>query len=259
MKPDYPYALPYDRCRELMAQDFARLLKLTTTADPSTRVPACPEWDIEQLARHTALVYLQKAETIRTGVKPQGHWIPEDVRQLGPARMLETCYRRLTSEFDSHQPSDPAESWVAEDQTVGFWIRRLTHETAIHRYDMEAALADPQPIDPELAVDGIDEILTVMFERGRAARGTDAAPEGTTGDLVLESGGHTWFVRLLPTDVEISRESPTNGAGAASTIISGEPHDLLLWLWGRGPLPAPNNDDDGGAAAELRRRLAAST
>lgn len=257
MKPDYPYALPYDRYRELMAQDFARLLKLAQTADPATRVPACPEWDIEQLARHTALVYLQKAETIRTGVKPQGHWIPEDIRQLGPARMLETCYARLTGEFDSHQPSDPAESWVAEDQTVGFWIRRLTHETAIHRYDIEAALDDPQPIDTELAVDGIDEVLTVMFERGRAARGPDAAPEGTTGNLVLQSGGHAWSVRLLPTDVEISREASPEARSEASTIISGEPHDLLLWLWGRGPVPAPN--DDGGAAAELRRRLAAST
>ena len=80
MKPDYPYALTYQSYREHMAADFARLHELTTTAVTDGRsaqqVPACPEWDIGKLARHTALVYLQKAETIRTGVKPQGDGCP---------------------------------------------------------------------------------------------------------------------------------------------------------------------------------------
>ncbi|MFP5316600.1 MAG: maleylpyruvate isomerase family mycothiol-dependent enzyme [Actinomycetes bacterium] len=257
MKPNYPYALRYDRYRELMAEDFERLLEVTASAESrgqlGTQIPACPEWDIEQLARHTALVYLQKAETVRTGSKPQGRWIPEEILQLGPADILSTCYQQLTSQFDSHEPSDPAESWVAGDQTVGFWIRRLTHETAVHRYDAEAALGDPQPIDTELAVDGIDEVLTVMFDRGRAAQGADAVPAGVTGSLVLESGGKTWSVRLLPTDVDISRD-----AGVSSdTVITGTPNDLLLWLWGRGPLPP--GSDEGGIPAELRRRLAATT
>lgn len=257
MKPDYPYALTYDRYRELMERDFSRLLELTMSAESAgkvgARVPACPEWDIAQLARHTALVYLQKAETVRTGSKPQGRWVPDEILQLGPVDILKTCYERLTSEFDSHSPSDAAESWVKEDQTVGFWIRRLTHETAIHRYDLEAALGDPQPVETELAIDGIDEVLTVMFERGRSTQGADEVPEGVTGNVVLESGGKVWSVILLPRDVDVS-----HGAGdSPDAVISGEPHDLLLWLWGREPLPTGSDDD--GVAAELRRRLASTT
>lgn len=253
MKPDSPYALSFDRYRELMEKDYSRLLELTRSADLATRVPACPDWDIEQLIRHTALVYLQKAETIRAGVKPQGRWVPEDVLKLEPVALLEFCHGRLTAEFDSHKPSDHAESWVPEDQSVGFWIRRLAHETSIHRYDLEAALGDPQPIQPELAVDGIDEVLTVMFERGRSAASADAAPEGATGTLVLESGGKSWTVVLLPHDIEVSHEA----GGSPGTVVSGEANDVLLWLWGREPLPAGQNDD--GAATELRRRLAATT
>lgn len=257
MKPDYPYALTFDRYRELMAKDFSRLQELTEAAQSSgsfgAQVPACPEWDIEQLVRHTALVYLQKAETIRTGVKPQGRWVPEEILRLGPVDILTTCYERLTTEFDSHRPSDPAESWVAEDQTVGFWIRRLTHETAIHRYDLEAAVGDARPVDTHLAIDGIDEVLTVMFERGRSTPSAEAAPEGDTGHLTLESGGKAWSVRLLPHDVEISHEAD----GSPDTIISGEPHDILVWLWGRERLST--DSDDTGVAAELRRRLAATT
>ena len=252
MKPDHPYALSFDGYRERMEKDFSRLLELTRSAELTTRVPACPDWDIEQLARHTALVYLQKAETIRTGAKPQGSWVPEEILQLGPVEILETCYERITAEFDAHRPTDPAESWVAEDQTVGFWIRRLTHETAIHRYDLEAALGDPQPIETDLAIDGIDEVLTVMFERGRSAQSAEATA-GVTGNLVLESGGKAWSVLLLPHDVEIS-----SAAGSSpDAIIKGEPNEILLWLWGREPLPM--QADDAGLAAELRRRLAATT
>ncbi|GAB3547374.1 maleylpyruvate isomerase family mycothiol-dependent enzyme [Arthrobacter tumbae] len=253
MNPDYPYTLTFDRYRERMEKDFSRLLELTRSADLTARVPACPDWDIEQLVRHTALVYLQKAETIRTGTKPQGRWVPEEILQLGPVEILEACYERITAEFDAHNPSDPAESWVAEDQTVGFWIRRLAHETSIHRYDLEAALGDPQPIGTDLAIDGIDEVLTVMFERGRSTQVADDAPAEVTGNLVLESGGGSWSVRLLPHDVEIS-----SAAGSSpDAIIEGEPNDVLLWLWGREPLPM--QVDSGGLAAELRRRLAAAT
>jgi hypothetical protein len=33
------------------------------------------------------------------------------------------------------KPEDPAGSWYTPDQTVGFWIRRMAHETVIHRID----------------------------------------------------------------------------------------------------------------------------
>lgn len=251
MKPDYPYALTYQSYREHMAADFARLLELTTTAVTDGRsaqqVPACPEWDFGKLARHTALVYLQKAETIRTGVKPQGRWVPDEVMQLGPVEILTTCYERLCGQFDAHDPSHPAESWVAEDQTVGFWIRRLTHETSIHRYDAEDALGDARPIRPELAIDGIDEVLTVMVARG------GKASESATGTVAVASGGRTWTVNLLDEQVTILRET----ADAPDAQLIGEPNDVLLWLWGRAPLPAHHADQP--AVAELRRRLAAAT
>lgn len=257
MTSNYPYALDLDQYRRYLEKDYGRMLELTRSAQDdgslSARVPSCPGWDIGELVRHTALLYLQKAEVIRTGVKPTGRWIPEDVLALDPAAQLELGYARLTGEFDSHQPSDPAESWMPDDQTVGFWIRRLTHETAIHRYDLETAVGDVQPVDAELAIDGIDEVLTVMVQRGRSMRGSEPNPEGVTGSVVLENGGKSWFVGLLPHDIEVAREA----GDAPDAVISGEPSDVLLWLWGRGALPAEMVQQP--AAAELRRRLAATT
>ncbi|WP_323960430.1 maleylpyruvate isomerase family mycothiol-dependent enzyme [Arthrobacter sp. JZ12] len=254
---DYAYALGLDQYRTYLDKDFGRMLELTRSAQNdgalSSRVPSCPGWDIEELVRHTALLYLQKAEVVRTGVKPTGRWIPEDVLALDPAAQLELGYSRLTGEFDSHQPSDPAESWMPDDQTVSFWIRRLTHETAIHRYDLETAVDDVHPIDRELAIDGIDEVLTVMFQRGRSARGSEPNPEGITGSVVLESGGQRWFVGLLPHDIEVATEA----GDEPDAVVSGDPSEVLLWLWGRGALPADMVQQP--AAAELRRRVAATT
>lgn len=251
MKPGYPFALPYTRYRELMDTDFARLLGLTRRAEADNAlgapVPECSDWDIEQLVRHTALVYLQKAETIRTGSKPHGKWVPEEILQLPPGELLQTCFDRLITQFDTHAPSDAAESWVTEDQTVGFWIRRLTHETAIHRYDIEAAFSEAQPIDATLALDGVDEVLTVMLGRGSAQGGK------VTGTVVLESERFSWTAYLR------THKTVITGVGIDNpdARVSGDANTLLLWLWGREPLP-----DDGAiqpAVAELRRRLAADT
>ena len=246
MTATYPYALPLTRYRELMAQDHARMRALAGPARTAA-VPACPGWDGEELVRHTALLYLRKAETVRTGSNPRGQWLPEELRQMDPAALLDVGYERLTKQFDEHDPADPAQSWVTEDQTVGFWIRRLAHETAIHRYDLEAALGTPTPIDAELAVDGIDEVLTVMLGRGAP----DDAASGAA--VAVESDGKAWCVALEPPAARITRERCTAPAGR----VTGSADDVLLWLWGRGPLP--EGSADSNALAELRRRLASAT
>lgn len=246
MTATYPYALSLGRYRELMAQDHARMRALTDSARTAA-VPACPGWTGDELVRHTALVYLQKAETVRTGTKPRGQWLPEELTGMDAAELLDAGYARLIEQFDAHDPADSAESWVPEDQTVGFWIRRLAHETAIHRHDLEAALGAAAPIDEELAIDGIDEVLTVMLGRG-------APDESASGAAVsVESDGKAWCAVLEAAAVRITREPCASSVGR----VTGSANDVLLWLWGRGPLP--EGSADSSALAELRRRLAAAT
>ncbi len=195
--------------------------------------------------RHTAIVYLHKAETIRTGKKPTHGWPPVSIGSLPPQALLAHAYAQLKEQFDAHEPGDPAETWVPDDQTVGFWIRRLTHETVIHRFDLEDALGEPTtPIDPELAVDGVDEVLVVMLGRGRP----DADASG--GTVRLEADAHAWDVQLDKLRTTVVRGAPANGQAS----VRADAELLLLWLWGR----APQLDADPGhhGASELRARLA---
>lgn len=49
--------------------------------------------------------------------------------------------------------ADPAEScWsFTTDRTKGFWVRRQSLETVVHRWDAEDAVGEPGPIDALLA------------------------------------------------------------------------------------------------------------
>jgi uncharacterized protein (TIGR03083 family) len=237
-----PYVLSFDRYRELLDREYTALSGLVRSTLDSP-VPACPGWNGEDLVRHTAIVFLQKAETIRTGEKPSQGWPPVSVGSLPPHALLAHCYARLVEEFDAHGTADRTETWVPEDQTVGFWVRRLTHETAIHRIDLEIASGGTiSPLDPFLALDGVDEVLTVMLGRGRP----DPA---ASGDVVrLEAGGHSWDVHLEAQRALVVRDAAPQG----NSGVHCDTEPLLLWLWGRGdaPVPLPR------AAVELRGRLA---
>jgi len=237
-----PHALPFDRYRELLDREYRTLVGLVP-ATLDLPVPACPGWTGEDLARHTAIVFLHKAETIRTGARPSHGWPPVSIGSLPPQALLAHSFSSLTDQFDRHRPEDRAETFVPWDQTVGFWIRRLTHETAIHRIDLEdAAGGGATPMDPDLAVDGIDEVLTVMLARSRHDPGASGAA------IRLEAGEHSWNLRLDPERVAVARDAPEEG----QPVVRADPDAVLLWLWGRGPQPFPPSD----AARELRARMA---
>ncbi|WP_434994778.1 maleylpyruvate isomerase family mycothiol-dependent enzyme [Arthrobacter sp. Ld5] len=242
MDPASPHALPFNRYREVLDREYRALADLVP-ATLDLPVPGCPGWTGEDLARHTAIVFLHKAETIRTGERPSHGWPPVSIGSLPPRALLDHSFARLTDEFDRHRPEDPAETFVPGDQTVGFWIRRLTHETAIHRVDLEdTAGRGSTRLDPDLTVDGIDEVLTVMLVRSR--------PDRTASGAVvrLEAAGHSWDVRLDPGRVGVTRDATANG----HPTVRADPEALLLWLWGRAPHAVPPSD----AARELRARLA---
>jgi uncharacterized protein (TIGR03083 family) len=94
------------------------------------------------------------------------------------------------------EPATPAASF-APDKTVGFWQRRQVHEHRIHRWDLEDALGEAEPLDPQVAHDGLDEVATMFWPRqvrlGRAAmpaqglrvNTTDTSGEWVFGDTAV--------------------------------------------------------------------------
>lgn len=245
------------RLLECLDSDFARLREVAAGADLTARVPSCPDWNVTDLVRHVGAVYLHKVECMRLGSHPQP-WPPAEIAEEEPVALLDRAYAALAAEFATREPESEAFTWFGPDQTVGFWIRRMAHETAIHRVDAELAAGAPiAAIPADLAYDGIDEFLVAFVEYGSRTWPDEFAEVLASEDgraVRVETADEAWLIRPTPELVEVRR----SGVDTAEAVVRGEPANLLLWLWNRGGDDTVTMSGDTERVSRLRRVLKAA-
>jgi uncharacterized protein (TIGR03083 family) len=246
---------------DCLTADFNRLRAVVPT-DLGASVPTCPGWTVADLTYHVGEVYLHKTLAMREGAEPEP-WPPKELADEEPLALLDRAYAALRQEFATRKPEDSAGTWYGPDQTVGFWIRRMAHETVIHRIDAELGTREPvAPIRPELAVDGIDELLKVFVAYGVAEwgdyfAGILAPSQGWT--YLVQTDGAAWQVRTGPGVFAVE-----DGAGdkRIDVTVSGPPAAVLRWVWNReGPDEPTGVTIEGApqAVEELRRCIVTAT
>ncbi|HWI43063.1 MAG TPA: maleylpyruvate isomerase N-terminal domain-containing protein [Nocardioides sp.] len=212
----------------LLEEHTGRFADVLATGDLAAPVPACPDWTLADLGEHLRSVHAWATHAVVEG-NPDG--APPPV--AGPGReALVAGYREaagsLVAVLRRTPPDAPA--WTFGPAPVSaFWRRRQVHEVTMHVYDALASQgrAEEWSIAPELAWDGVDEVVSLFYPR-QVERGRTEELAGT--------------VRLVATDVD----------GGVLDLGSGEPvvelgapaRELLLTLWKRMPAGDP-------AAAEL--------
>ncbi|TDD34197.1 maleylpyruvate isomerase family mycothiol-dependent enzyme [Nonomuraea terrae] len=244
------------RYLELFDRDAARLREVAVR-DVGAPVPSCPGWTAADLLLHVGEVYLHKVEAMRRGAWPDPWPLPPEPAE--PAGYFDRALSVLRAEFAARKPGEPALTWYDADQTVGFWVRRMALETVVHRVDAELAAGEPlAPIPDDLALDGIDEIL-VAFLAYAAAKWPEefgdglAAAEGRT--VSIQAGDHRWLVRPSASGVEVAKGSTAE----ADASVTGSPHDVLLWLWGRQGGTTPSFSGGSEPVERLRGLLKDAT
>ncbi len=206
----------------------------------SAEVPTCPDWTLADLARHVGWFCTRWRDHLRGG-SYEDRVRQQDLEASTPedddARIawLTKLRDELLAELQMAAADTPVWTWFEPDQTAGFVARRCVHELAIHRYDAQSARASCAPIAPELAVDGIDEVLgalsTVVFTPGQGS-GETLHLHGTDDPGVLGPDAHAeWLVRLEADALVVSNEH-AKGDLALRAGVS----DLELLLYGRPPL-----------------------
>jgi hypothetical protein len=98
--------------------------------------------------------------------RPKGPDAYDDPERPGDHAGLLSFYDRtylaLVDALGAAEPSDEAWTW-SQDHTVAFIYRRQAHEALIHRRDAELAAGTITPFPADLAADGVDEVLDVMY------------------------------------------------------------------------------------------------
>lgn len=250
----------YTRFLDCLSADFARL-RAVVPIDLTAPVPSCPGWTVTDLTRHLGEVYLHKTLAMREGAEPDP-WPPQELADEEPLALLDRAYAGLRGEFAARKPEDPAGSWYAPNQTVGFWIRRMAQETVIHRIDAELGTGQQvAPVPADLAVDGVDELLKVFVAYSVAAWGdyfADVLASSPGRTYTVRTDGAAWRVRTGP---GLFAVDDTTG-DAADVIVSGPAADVLRWVWNREGTGEPSSVAIEGApdaVEELRRCIVTAT
>jgi uncharacterized protein (TIGR03083 family) len=229
--------------------DLDELLASATSLE--LPVPGCPPWTVADLISHVVGVYRHKLAAL------EGTSAPGQDEEWGaiaagedPRVVLRATGDQLIHRLAGLAPETPAWSWWPAEQTVGFWQRRMAQETAVHRWDAQSALdgvEEAEPIDDELAIDGVDEVLSWLTWPWDEVPQDDA----TGQQVMVATGDRAWTVTLHRTSVEVQ----ATASDAAGALVAGEPSELLLHLWGR-PVPgAVATAGDTVALGLLRARL----
>jgi uncharacterized protein (TIGR03083 family) len=228
-----------------LARDGRRMAELAR-GDLEAMVPTCPDWKLVDLIEHTGMVHRWQTTTVRD--RPPS-FPDESVWRLGPADGVSWADWFQAGVDDAVRvigAADPASgcwTWFEPDQTAGFFQRRITLETLVHRLDAElAATGTITAVDPVLGTDAIDEVFDVMVP---ATAPSPVGGRGETVHLHATDGDGEWVVTLLADTVTVERtHAKADAAVRASTA------DLVLFIWGREPVGPVERFGDP-AAAEL--------
>jgi uncharacterized protein (TIGR03083 family) len=219
-------------------------------------VPSCPGWNVGSLVGHMGSVFTFWNKWVRD--RPRGSddasfkdlraerearlpgfsaWREKDfvweAAPLGVRDFARESQAELAGRLAELEPSEPVWTFFAPDQTAGFVQRRIAHETAVHCWDAQEAQGVAEPIEAELAHDGIDEFMDAIIQVNRTELEEQNELPAYGGERVAfrrSDGQGEWQVEFTPEATQVTRDG-----GPADATLSGPVSDLLLFLYGRIP------------------------
>jgi uncharacterized protein (TIGR03083 family) len=221
-----------------MGLDFARIIEggsqralAALAADADGTVSWCGDWRVADVVAHIGGGHLMTAKiiegrpdadlSVRSEIDP-----PEDPAAL--ADWVAAATAALIDQLARTEPGDACWSWYPDDMTVGFWARRMAHETLVHRWDAErGAGVEVVPMAPAEASDGIDEMLEVFAGLTRVL--FEAPGNGESAHLHCTDTEGEWLITFpAPSERVVTREH-----AKGDVAFRGPAESLLLFLWGR--------------------------
>jgi uncharacterized protein (TIGR03083 family) len=229
-----PTQLSLDDHLSGLTSSGAALHDSAAAAGLTAKVPTCPAWTVTDLVVHQGMVHRWAAANLRgeadldtSATQAQGRAAPDVLAWYsdGLAALIETV---------RSAPEDARAPVFLRDAPPPrrFWARRQCHETVIHGVDALSASLGRWPtaaevdVDPLLAADGIDELLTGFITRGKGK--LHAAKPYTIGVRAADTG-HAWAVRISDGPIVTT----VGETAQPEVMFAGTAAQLYLSLWNR--------------------------
>ncbi|NRQ49687.1 maleylpyruvate isomerase family mycothiol-dependent enzyme [Aeromicrobium stalagmiti] len=205
---------------------FAELAGLGTGEEP---VPACEGWTTRDLAEHLGTVHRWAGSILLSGQRLAS---PKPVVTEPVSEWYSATASALLGAIQAVSPDEAVPNFTRMGETAAFWPRRQMHETIVHGVDAAQALGfdeDEWTVAPQIAADGIDEVLQVFFPR-MTARGVRPDVRSRIR-LVATDLEQSWLVG--PGEGESGTPLQLHASREADATVTGLASDLYLALWHR--------------------------
>lgn len=226
--------LGFDRYDAEFEAVTAQLGAAAGACAPHDPVPTCPGWTVRDLVTHVGSGHRWAADIIerrrQTPVPLVAVAAPDE-----PARWpdwLADGAGRLRAAVRNGGPDQPVWTWQV-DMTAAFWLRRMLHDELVHRFDVELVTGRFGDVAPDLAADGVSDLLDCVARLsqpefralggfgGLAGDGEILRFRATDPDLEVRE----WFVERTPAGVRWGPEPVP-----ADVTVSAPARELLLVL-----------------------------
>lgn len=225
------------------------LLAAAEAAGLDAPIPDCPHWTVRKLVAHTGKVHRWAATHVREGKAaivdgkhPRRPEAPVD----GLLEWYADGHAALVTALTDAPNDRQGWTFIPGLPLRAFWARRQAHETAIHRADAEGARGIVPAYPPDLAADGIDELMAGFYARNGGTLHADPPVSFAVRPIDIDA---SWRMDICAD----TRTTTSPADGPADCTVSGTAGDLYLLLWNRTPATNPVINGDPSVLDLWRR------
>ncbi|BDH58509.1 maleylpyruvate isomerase family mycothiol-dependent enzyme [Tsukamurella sp. PLM1] len=233
---------------ESIAADGARIAAIDPT-HLGLPVPSCPGWTVRDGVVHTAGAHRWATAFLQAGPESTERFIP-DVSDAPDGDAVLGWYAgvnaALLDELRRHEPDAPARAFIGRT-VAAFWMRRMTQEVSIHRWDLQNSLpGGAEPLPAWTAADGVTELTQMQIPLIVGRKGLPDALAGKVIVIAATDTGDTWTLRLRADGIDV-----LDGRVPADLTVRGAASDLDLVLWRRAEPGTVDLEGDAGVLTGL--------